>query len=293
MTIGELLKEYRKNQHKNQKEFTAGIVSQSYYSKVEKNIHRITADDLLQLLDQNSISIKDFFEKLKIDSYQEQLDKINQFFKELTQASYSDNAVNQFKKLRRKAENLDINSDLKDEALLITDGFIESYKDDPKTFDKELRKRLKEKIFLLPEYDIYKLTLYSNFSDLYDFESNKQIVNQIIKVITKKPVERQDEILFVIILNVVKQGIEENKYNEIYEFVDVATKIQVTPDLFLYRELLTFYEEIVGYYDDKREEHLRRCRLIIESFKLSGMEAFAKEVEQFLDEIINKVGEKS
>lgn len=48
MTVGELLKEYRVKQNKNQKEFSAGIVSQSYYSKVEKNIHRITADDLLR-----------------------------------------------------------------------------------------------------------------------------------------------------------------------------------------------------------------------------------------------------
>ncbi|WP_236695141.1 XRE family transcriptional regulator [Lactobacillus pasteurii] len=38
MTIGELLKEYRITQGKKQKEFTNDgiIVSQSYYSKVEK-----------------------------------------------------------------------------------------------------------------------------------------------------------------------------------------------------------------------------------------------------------------
>ena len=47
MTIGELLKDYRIKQGKTQREFIAGIVSQSYYSKVEKEIHRITADDLL------------------------------------------------------------------------------------------------------------------------------------------------------------------------------------------------------------------------------------------------------
>ena len=37
MTIGELLKEYRISQRKNQKEFinNGKIVSQSYYSKVE------------------------------------------------------------------------------------------------------------------------------------------------------------------------------------------------------------------------------------------------------------------
>ena len=53
MTIGELLKDYRIKQGKNQREFIAGIVSQSYYSKVEKEIHRITADDLLEILNHN------------------------------------------------------------------------------------------------------------------------------------------------------------------------------------------------------------------------------------------------
>ena len=63
MTIGELLKDYRIKQGKTQREFIAGIVSQSYYSKVEKEIHRITADDLLEILNHNGIPVKEFFEK--------------------------------------------------------------------------------------------------------------------------------------------------------------------------------------------------------------------------------------
>ena len=47
MTIGELLKEYRISQGKNQKKFINDgmIVSQSYYSKVEKNANKITVAD--------------------------------------------------------------------------------------------------------------------------------------------------------------------------------------------------------------------------------------------------------
>ncbi|MBI0034003.1 helix-turn-helix domain-containing protein [Lactobacillus sp. M0396] len=58
MTIGELLKEFRIRNLKTQKEWTAGIVSPSYYSKVEKGIHRITAEDLLAILTANQIKLR-------------------------------------------------------------------------------------------------------------------------------------------------------------------------------------------------------------------------------------------
>ena len=66
MTIGELLKEYRISQGKNQKKFINDgmIVSQSYYSKVEKNANKITVDNLVDLLHYNNIPIWEFFSRL-------------------------------------------------------------------------------------------------------------------------------------------------------------------------------------------------------------------------------------
>ena len=148
MTIGELLKDYRIKQGKNQREFIAGIVSQSYYSKVEKEIHRITADDLLKILNHNGIPVKEFFEKLEIDPNQWQIDKINKLMEEITKASYSEQAIDQIRKIREKVKKLDLNPELKEEALLIIDGFIELEKDDPETFDEKLRTKLKEKVLI-------------------------------------------------------------------------------------------------------------------------------------------------
>ena len=46
MTIGDLLKEYRLNMGLTLSEMAAGVLSTSYYAKVEKDQHRITATDL-------------------------------------------------------------------------------------------------------------------------------------------------------------------------------------------------------------------------------------------------------
>lgn len=50
MKISELLRHYRLQQAKTQKEWAGNVVSPSYYSKVEKDIHRITVEDLVELL---------------------------------------------------------------------------------------------------------------------------------------------------------------------------------------------------------------------------------------------------
>lgn len=283
MTVGELLKEYRIKQNKNQQEFSAGIVSQSYYSKVEKNIHRITVDDLLLLLTHNAIPVKNFFEKLEIDPHQQQLNQVNALFEEVTKANYSDDSSAQIKKIKAKASQMDVEADLKKEMLLIIDGFLELEKEDPKTFDFNLRNKLKEKLFLMPEYDTHKLTLYANFVDLYDFDSNRQIIKQIIKSLEKKKVERQDEILFAIILNALQQGIEEKKDSETKGLIDLGKQLNVLPEFFLYREMLTFYEELIAYRTDKKEMHLKKCELILKGFEWGGMPTFGKEMIKFFN----------
>lgn len=82
MTIGKLLKEYRLAQKKTQKEFASKVVSPSYYAKVEKNIHRIAAEDLLNLLRANQIPIFAFFSHLNKKDIQQPAFKNNKALKE-------------------------------------------------------------------------------------------------------------------------------------------------------------------------------------------------------------------
>lgn len=73
MTIGELLKEKRIENNKTQKEWSGTIISPSYYAKVEKNQHRIAAEDLFAILKHNDIGIADFFKDLQDE--QDNIDK--------------------------------------------------------------------------------------------------------------------------------------------------------------------------------------------------------------------------
>ncbi|MGQ5709171.1 helix-turn-helix domain-containing protein [Lactobacillus sp. PSON] len=64
MTIGEALKSLRLENGLTQKEMTGGLVSESFYSKVENGIHKIDADLLIDILSLHNFDIVDFFAKL-------------------------------------------------------------------------------------------------------------------------------------------------------------------------------------------------------------------------------------
>lgn len=72
MTIGDLLKQYRINQNKTLQEFAGNIIDRSYYGKVERNVHQISAENLINLLRYNQIDTTEFIETLD-QNYQSQI----------------------------------------------------------------------------------------------------------------------------------------------------------------------------------------------------------------------------
>ncbi|WP_285817925.1 helix-turn-helix domain-containing protein [Lactobacillus taiwanensis] len=72
MTIGNLLKQYRINQNKTLQEFAGNIIDRSYYGKVERNVHQISAENLINLLRYNQIDATEFIETLD-QNYQSQI----------------------------------------------------------------------------------------------------------------------------------------------------------------------------------------------------------------------------
>lgn len=82
MTIGERLKELRLFLGLTQEEMTQGVVSESFYSKVERGTSKINILDLLEILNKNGINLEDFFEEeacSKDDNLNENSVKSDQF----------------------------------------------------------------------------------------------------------------------------------------------------------------------------------------------------------------------
>lgn len=64
MTIGEALKQLRLHAGLTQEQMASGLMSESFYSKVERDVHEIDANLLIELLTAHHFDVVSFFTKV-------------------------------------------------------------------------------------------------------------------------------------------------------------------------------------------------------------------------------------
>ena len=64
MTIGEALKQLRLHAGLTQNQMAAGLMSESFYSKVERDVHEIDANLLIELLTAHHFDVVSFFARV-------------------------------------------------------------------------------------------------------------------------------------------------------------------------------------------------------------------------------------
>ena len=168
MTIGELLKEYRQKKGLTQKQFADGIVSTSYYSKVEKDEHRITVEDLIAILEHNNIAMWTFFRRLSLkgDFQHEYIAKLEN---DVLDAYYHSNKK-KIEEIRQEVDSSTVPN--KEEYLLLIDGWLENLKTKTEEPNLEVRNALKDKVFNIPDVTKEKLNLFCNFMESPIVKSN-------------------------------------------------------------------------------------------------------------------------
>ncbi|OYR88167.1 helix-turn-helix domain-containing protein [Lactobacillus taiwanensis] len=279
MTIGELLKEYRLKKGLTQKQFADGIVSTSYYSKVEKNEHRITVEDLVTILEHNDIAMWSFFRKLSLkgDFQHEYIIKLEN---DVLDAYYHSDKK-KVEEIREDVEESTVSN--KDEYLLTIDGWLEILKKDDEEPNLEVRNALKDKIFNIPDINKDKLNLFCNFMEFYDLESNVMITkNAINKFIDSNDTESQ-EVLLAIMDNLLYLSIKENNFNYVNYIISNAEKLPLKPQFYFYQNIISFYKHLTNYHFNDNKDDIDVCRAIIKSMKLTGMKSYGTELEEFLN----------
>lgn len=64
MTIGEALKTLRLKNGLTQTEMAAGLTTESFYSKVERGVHKIDAELLVKILVAHDFDVEEFFKNI-------------------------------------------------------------------------------------------------------------------------------------------------------------------------------------------------------------------------------------
>lgn len=103
MKIGDILKAYRVRAGLTQEQMTGGVVSESFYSKVERGIHKIDVDTLVEMLQANGFSTSALFMYMDEEAAKKE-DSVQQASEYYTNASPERKA----KLFKKTAERKDI-----------------------------------------------------------------------------------------------------------------------------------------------------------------------------------------
>lgn len=278
MMIGSLLKEYRLKQNKSQRKFIGSIVTQSYYSKVEKNISQITADNLIGLLQYNNISVQEFF-----NSFSQKSDNSYRQTKELENMmieAYYTNNIEQMHNIKKIIQESTLSEYDKNYQTLMTNGLLALM--NPKLNSEKLTSTIKNKIFDIPSYTQDKLILYCDFMQFYSLSDNEIITRNILKQYQSTNDSNIQELILAIVCNILIFSIENDKFENVSYFLNKIQNIKTTPQLLFYKIDIEFFKNIIKIKNSNDAKKINKCKNIIKTLQDAGMKEYSNELKKFI-----------
>ncbi|MGY3750803.1 helix-turn-helix domain-containing protein [Vagococcus acidifermentans] len=278
MDIGNTLKKIRIERGLSQKEMCHDIVTTSYYSKVERGIHQISADNLLIILQKNNISVTDFFELVNLnDVYKNSLNTA--ISNEIEQAYYQLDVSH----LKRIEENLNNIFQKNDYNYIFYTNLIKltlfNINQDKNLLTEENKQFFKQKIFDMNNWDSFRLSLYNNMIDFYDLESNLTLINSI----TSKPnlIEIEPLLVETILINFIGYCIENNCDSYAAAFFSIIENMPTTPNNFFNKNMFTFFKNLVFYREIPDNSFLEKINQAVNVFNFLDMTEYGTKLHQF------------
>lgn len=282
MTIGELLKDYRIQQRKTQRQWVNDVVSPSFYAKVEKNLSSISADNLIELLHANKISLTDFFDKLNHQA--KTVHDENLEIDRMVNEAYYQNSVHDLQQIRNFVAESDFPN--KEDKLDIIDIFIAIINKNLSSIDRGIIDRLKERTFDVSHFNSDSLRLYCNLMSFYNLDSNLLISKRVIRQFIGSSSIDIQKLVLSIIINMMILCIRNKKFEETAFYVSSEQQIKTKPDIFFYKTIAPAFENIIKYHYDQNSKYLDEVQTITKCVKIAGMPSYSKELEELM--IANK-----
>lgn len=282
MKIGDLLKKYRLSRGKTKKAWAGDILSPSFYARVENGSNRISAEDLIDLLHANDISVVEFFGRL---NPQDRLvgERKYQFLFAINEAYYRNSKADLLKIRNTICKN---NLPDKSEELMILDVYLAIVNDEYDSINRETLLELKDRIFMANEFDLDTMNLYCNCMAFYDFDTNLMISSKLVKQYQGNKNSLIEKNLLGIIINMLNFCIKEQRYEEAKQFINSANQIAPKPEIYFYKNMILFFTNIIKYKKNSSKKYLKVCNNIINNISKVGMSNFSQELKMFLQDNI-------
>ena len=280
MTIGALLRQYRLEAGKTQRAWIGDVISPSFYSKVEKDLTRISAADLIELLRQNHVEIAAFFKQLDYQAESEDnlKKKINA---QMTDAYYNFD-IKRLKEIKQAIAGSGLAS--KNELMLSVNSILAIIDGNKEKLSAAEIQQLKNKFFNEENFDWKTIKIFLNCMVFYDFASDMIITNKIFQQFKDSANDDIQFIVLGILINMISMCLEKNKYKEAKQLVEKSLEIHTRPLTCFSKMTLLFLENMINYHFDPQQLYLDNSARQIEEFSLIGMTEFSKQLQKIVQE---------
>lgn len=288
MSIGKALREIRINKGFSQKEAAGGVVSPSFYAKVEKEQSNISADLLFDIIDNLNVDLDEF--RFIENGYQEPLPK-----KLMSKCVRYYNEVNieKLRELKKEVDQLrqtDSRAFLEHLSILLY-CFVEGllHEEGEAVYDGQIVQPIKDYLFSIETWGSYEIELFRTSSMIFDVDSVLLLSNQALKNLRhySEFSEFESEILLTmgsIVISCLKYDyIDEAEY-----YLNLAKRYQKNPTLMFQRNALLFLEGIKEIKKGDSENGIQKSRRSIQIFRDLGLENYSEKYQEYLDKTIRE-----
>ena len=252
MEIGTMLRNKRKMLGLTQDQFIHGIISKSFYSKVERGLNEISAEDLFAILEVNNINLNDFLKNADSSS------KSNRLKVEILVA-FNKKDKHKVQELNKKIQISNCDQTIKLSSLLIN----ATLNNELDKINIDTRNEIKRKLFDVEKWwnNVYMLQLFCNSMLISSFDDLSFYMKQLAKQrdISTMSFDTQ-RLIGSICINYFHNCYKNHQTAHAkwgYQIIDNLAKL---PDLTIYRIIKNYYQALFT-------GNLKKANEVIDFFK--------------------------
>lgn len=249
MNIGNQLKNFRILLDLTQEQFSAGVVTESFYSRVESNKNNISMKDLLAVLNYHHISLYDFFASVDVTNSKRKI-----------MEAFLDRNIDKLKEYKNLASSTKYQLEFK--LMFATLNYMT---DQLSVGIKQEAKRQLLQIGKLTEDSLFNVNL---LIPILDFQLLKPLMDYLLKVSEERKFDNfKVRLLYHVFLAFLWRCYQEKDVAEMKKVLQFLQDMSGTSMLFLERKLADCYRYLAN-------EDYAQLRNTVKALKLCGYGRF-------------------
>ena len=246
MTIGEQLKKTRNMLELTQLQMSAGIITGSFYSRVERGQSKINAADLIKILNSHKVSLYDFFEPFEKDNFSKKTIDYKIY------SAFDSKNIGELKNIQKKVSS---NS----KAFLQIQLMIAILQDRVDALPEDLHQDMQHKILQIGSWNKKSLWELSLTMNLYETNELSILLGSVFEKFAEIDFEDNEVLIPLanILINYLVSSYQQNYLSKCQEVLKYLDKLPANPQIALPKILGKYYQaKIAG--DNNKADAIQR-----------------------------------